>query len=126
MMLTDRNTRPARPRGWASSESSGRTLGEGSPEPIALAIFMLEHVTRGDTQLVGDGRERGAFHLTKLDGEHLEQVSIGVRGCRTPTFRRVHQLPGDIEANGTLRGGCCRRGIDRTDGRGLENRRRER
>ena len=59
------------------------------------------------------GLRTGAFHLTKLDGQDLQEMAVGVDGSGPPSIGRAHQATGYVESNGALTRSSPGGGVDR-------------
>ena len=81
----------------------------------------LDQIARELGELAGHGLERGAFHLAELDGEHLQQVPVGVDGRGAPAVGRAHQPARHVEPDRALARPGARGGVDRHHARRVED-----
>src|SRR5688572_10992733 len=100
---------PAGARG-AKQRKMGRR-GKAGPERAGGAA--LDKITGQPGELLDHRFQCGAFHLTKLDGQDLQEMAIGVDGSGPPSIGRAHQSAGHVEPNGALAGPGPGGGVDR-------------
>ena len=81
----------------------------------------LDQVAGEPGELAGHGLEGGAFHLAQLDGEHLQQMAVGVHRGGAPAVGRAHEPARDVEPDGPLARPRAGRGVDRHHARGVED-----
>ena len=113
--------RPTRPRPVPGACSSGQPVGPRQRGAQHAGHPALDEVAGEPGELAGHGLQRGAFHLPQLDGEHLEQVAVGVHRGRSPAVGRAHQPARHVEADGSLARPGPRRRVDRHHARCVED-----